>query len=347
MVIDESHITLPQIRGMYNGDRSRKETLVQYGFRLPSSLDNRPLKWEEFKEYMQQVIFVSATPGDWETGSSSRVVEQLVRPTGVMDPEIHVVEAKNQVDDLLARLAELQRLHQRALVTTLTKRSAEDLAEYLSEAGLKVRYIHSELDTFERADLIKALRTGSVEVLVGVNLLREGLDLPEVSLVAIMDADREGFLRSHRSLIQMIGRAARNIAGTVILYADSMNDSIRKAVDETRRRREVQQAYNERHGITPRTIAKEVVGILPEELTPVEGAGSVFPGGKTRVYDRARLEEMMWKAVEKLDFEEAARIRDMIREGNGEGVTDSGSSHRRPGSKGAQPKKRFRRSSKG
>ncbi len=347
MVIDESHITLPQIRGMYNGDRSRKETLVQYGFRLPSSLDNRPLKWEEFKEYMNQVIFVSATPGDWETGASSRVVEQLVRPTGVLDPEIHVVEAKNQVDDLIAKLAELQSSHERALVTTLTKRSAEDLAEYLSEAGLKVRYIHSELDTFERADLIKALRTGSVEVLVGVNLLREGLDLPEVSLVAIMDADREGFLRSHRSLIQMIGRAARNVAGTVILYADSMNDSIRKAVNETRRRREIQKAYNESHGITPRTVKKEVVGILPEELTPGEGEGSASPGGKARVYDRARLEEMMWKAVEKLDFEEAARIRDMIREENGEGVTDSGSSHRRPGGKGAQPKKRFRRSPKG
>lgn len=347
MVIDESHITLPQIRGMYNGDRSRKETLVQYGFRLPSSLDNRPLKWEEFKEYMNQVIFVSATPGDWETGVSSRVVEQLVRPTGVMDPEIHVVEAKNQVDDLIARLAELQSSHERALVTTLTKRSAEDLAEYLSEAGLKVRYIHSELDTFERADLIKALRTGSVEVLVGVNLLREGLDLPEVSLVAIMDADREGFLRSHRSLIQMIGRAARNVAGTVILYADSMNDSIRKAVNETRRRREIQGAYNKSHGITPRTVKKEVVGILPEELTPGEGEESVSAGGKPRVYDPARLEEMMWKAVERLDFEEAARIRDMIRVVNGEGVTDSGSSHCRPGGKGAQPKKRFRRSPKG
>lgn len=346
MVIDESHITLPQIRGMYNGDRSRKETLVQYGFRLPSSLDNRPLKWEEFKDYMKQVIFVSATPGDWETGTSSRVVEQLVRPTGVMDPEIHVVEAKNQVDDLIARLAELQHSHERALVTTLTKRSAEDLAEYLSETGLKVRYIHSELDTFERADLIKALRTGSVEVLVGVNLLREGLDLPEVSLVAIMDADREGFLRSHRSLIQMIGRAARNIAGTVILYADAMNDSIRKAVSETRRRREIQKAYNENHGIIPRTIAKEVVGILPEELTAGEDVGTTPLNGKTRGYDRARLEEMMWKAVERLDFEEAARIRDLVREENGEGVKDSGSSHRRTGSKGAQPKKRFRRSSK-
>ena len=346
LVIDESHITLPQIRGMYNGDRSRKETLVRYGFRLPSSLDNRPLKWEEFKTYMNQVIFVSATPGDWEKGVSSKVVEQLVRPTGVMDPEVLVVGAKNQVDDLIGRLSALDRLNERALVTTLTKRSAEDLAEYLSEAGLKVRYIHSELDTFERADLIKALRTGEVHVLVGVNLLREGLDLPEVSLVAILDADREGFLRSHRSLIQMIGRAARNIAGMVILYADTMNESIRKAVEETRRRREVQHAYNESRGITPRTIFKEIVDILPGELVGPGGSDRVAQDGKPRYVDRAALEEMMWKAVEKLDFEEAARIRDYLQSNEG-GVIESGSPHRRPGSKGTQSKKRFRRSSQG
>jgi len=346
MIIDESHITLPQIRGMYNGDRSRKETLVRYGFRLPSSLDNRPLKWEEFKGYMKQVIFVSATPGDWETSISSKVVEQLVRPTGVMDPEVFVVEAKNQVDDLIGRLSDLNRRNERALVTTLTKRSAEDLAEYLAEVGLKVRYIHSELDTFERADLIKALRTGSVQVLVGVNLLREGLDLPEVSLVAILDADREGFLRSHRSLIQMIGRAARNIGGTVILYADTMNESIRKAVEETLRRREVQRAYNERLGITPRTIFKEIVGILPGELTGPGGSDRVASDAKTRSFNRSTLEEMMWKAVEKLDFEEAARIRDLL-QANQEGVIESGSSDRRPRSKGTQSKKRYRRSSQG
>ncbi len=341
MVIDESHITIPQLRGMYNGDRARKETLVNYGFRLPSSLDNRPLRWEEFKSYMQQVIFVSATPGDWEMGQSAKVVEQLVRPTGVMDPEITVAEAKNQVDDLIGRLSALDRLHERALVTTLTKRSAEDLAEYLAEAGLKVRYIHSELDTFERADLLKALRKGDVQVLVGVNLLREGLDLPEVSLVAILDADREGFLRSHRSLIQMIGRAARNIAGSVVLYADTMNDSVRKAVEETRRRREVQRAYNETHGITPRTVQKEIVGILPGEPDTGEEIPTAEAGAETLRIDRARLEERMWKAVERLDFEEAARIRDLLQSGQ-EGVIESGSSHRRPRSKRTQPEKRFR-----
>lgn len=346
MVIDESHITIPQIRGMYNGDRSRKETLVRYGFRLPSSLDNRPLKWEEFRGYMKQVIFVSATPGDWETNHSSQVVEQLIRPTGVVDPEVVVVEAKNQVDDLIGRLSALDRNRERALVTTLTKRSAEDLAEYLSEAGLKVRYIHSELDTFERADLLKHLRLGEIQVLVGVNLLREGLDLPEVSLVAILDADREGFLRSHRSLIQMIGRAARNIAGTVVLYADTMNDSIRKAVEETQRRREIQRTYNESRGITPRTILKEVVGILPGGVEEKEGETAGFSETESlRSEDRSILEEKMWEAVERLDFEEAARIRDLLASG-GKGDLKGGPSHRRAGSKGTQSEKHFRRTSK-
>lgn len=345
MVIDESHITIPQVRGMYNGDRSRKETLVRYGFRLPSSLDNRPLKWEEFRGYMKQVIFVSATPGDWETNHSARVVEQLIRPTGVMDPEVVVAEARNQVDDLIGRLSALDSKRERALVTTLTKRSAEDLAEYLSEAGLKVRYIHSELDTFERADLLKHLRLGEIQVLVGVNLLREGLDLPEVSLVAILDADREGFLRSHRSLIQMIGRAARNIAGTVVLYADTLNDSIRKAVEETQRRREIQRAYNESRGIVPRTILKEVVGILPGEAEK-ESETAVFSGSEGLLSaDRSILEEKMWKAVERLDFEEAARIRDLLASG-GKGGLEGGSSHRRAGSKGTQSEKHFRRTSK-
>lgn len=346
MVIDESHITIPQIRGMYNGDRSRKETLVRYGFRLPSSLDNRPLKWEEFRGYMKQVIFVSATPGDWETNHSSQVVEQLIRPTGVVDPEVVVVEAKNQVDDLIERLSALDRNRERALVTTLTKRSAEDLAEYLSEAGLNVRYIHSELDTFERADLLKHLRLGEIQVLVGVNLLREGLDLPEVSLVAILDADREGFLRSHRSLIQMIGRAARNIAGTVVLYADTMNDSIRKAVEETQRRREIQRTYNESRGITPRTILKEVVGILPGGVEEKEGETAGFSETESlRSEDRSILEEKMWEAVERLDFEEAARIRDLLAS-DGKGDLKGGPSHRRAGSKGTQSEKHFRRTSK-
>ncbi len=348
MVIDESHITIPQIRGMYNGDRSRKETLVRYGFRLPSSLDNRPLQWEEFQSYMNRVIFVSATPGDWETRISSRIVEQLVRPTGVMDPEVLVVEAKNQVDDLIGRLSELDRLHERALVTTLTKRSAEDLAEYLAETGIRVQYIHSELDTFERANLIKALRTGEIQVLVGVNLLREGLDLPEVSLVAILDADREGFLRSHRSLIQMIGRAARNVSGKVVLYADMMNESIRKAVEETGRRREVQRSYNESKGIEPRTIFKKIIDILPADLTSEETAETGPTKAKAIHATTQQLEEMMWRAVEKLDFEEAARIRDILQKDQGGiGTSESGPLHPRAGSKRTQFKKRNRRTAKG
>ncbi|HAF50264.1 MAG TPA: excinuclease ABC subunit B, partial [Synergistaceae bacterium] len=318
MVIDESHITVPQIQGMYNGDRARKETLVAHGFRLPSCLDNRPLRWEEFMQYMRQVIFTSATPGDWELEVSSQVVEQIVRPTGVLDPVVEVVPAKNQVDDLIDKLRSVVEKGERALVTTLTKRSAEDMAEYLADLGFKVRYIHSELDTFERAEAIRDLRMGEISVLVGVNLLREGLDLPEVTLVAILDADREGFLRSGRSLIQMIGRAARNTASTVVLYADEETGGLRRAVEETRRRRKIQERYNEEHGIVPETIKKAVVSFLPSELKP-----SSFIGKKTSARESleevsiAELERIMWEAVERLDFEEAAKVRDLIAQKRG------------------------------
>lgn len=318
MVIDESHITVPQIQGMYNGDRARKETLVAHGFRLPSCLDNRPLRWEEFMQYMRQVIFTSATPGDWELEVSSQVVEQIVRPTGVLDPVVEVVPAKNQVDDLIDKLRSVVEKGERALVTTLTKRSAEDMAEYLADLGFKVRYIHSELDTFERAEAIRDLRMGEISVLVGVNLLREGLDLPEVTLVAILDADREGFLRSGRSLIQMIGRAARNTASTVVLYADEETGGLRRAVEETRRRRKIQERYNEEHGIVPETIKKAVVSFLPSDLKP-----SSFIGKKTSARESleevsiAELERIMWEAVERLDFEEAAKVRDLIAQKRG------------------------------
>lgn len=318
MVIDESHITVPQIQGMYNGDRARKETLVAHGFRLPSCLDNRPLRWEEFMQYMRQVIFTSATPGDWELEVSSQVVEQIVRPTGVLDPVVEVVPAKNQVDDLIDRLRSVVEKGERALVTTLTKRSAEDMAEYLADLGFKVRYIHSELDTFERAEAIRDLRMGEISVLVGVNLLREGLDLPEVTLVAILDADREGFLRSGRSLIQMIGRAARNTASIVVLYADEETGGLRRAVEETRRRRKIQERYNEEHGIVPETIKKAVVSFLPSDLKP-----SSFIGKKASARESleevsiAELERIMWEAVERLDFEEAAKVRDLIAQKKG------------------------------
>jgi len=318
MVIDESHITVPQIQGMYNGDRARKETLVAHGFRLPSCLDNRPLRWEEFMQYMRQVIFTSATPGDWELEVSSQVVEQIVRPTGVLDPVVEVAPAKNQVDDLIDKLRSVVEKGERALVTTLTKRSAEDMAEYLADLGFKVRYIHSELDTFERAEAIRDLRMGEISVLVGVNLLREGLDLPEVTLVAILDADREGFLRSGRSLIQMIGRAARNTASTVVLYADEETGGLRRAVEETRRRRKIQERYNEEHGIVPETIKKAVVSFLPSELKPSSFIGKKTPARESlEEVSIAELERIMWEAVERLDFEEAAKVRDLIAQKRG------------------------------
>ncbi len=310
-IIDESHITIPQVQGMFNGDRARKQTLVEHGFRLPSCLDNRPLKWNEFREYLNRVCFVSATPGDWEMDVSDQVVEQVVRPTGVVDPKLELSPAQGQVDDLVERLRNVVKSGERALVTTLTKRSSEDLAEYLSELGFAVRYIHSELDAFERVELLRELRRGDISILVGVNLLREGLDLPEVSLVAIVDADREGFLRSHRSLVQMIGRAARNAAGTVVLYADRETGSIKRAREETSRRRAIQLDFNKRLGIEPKTIKKDIVHILPEDL---QASGVTERLAESGALDlpRQELERMMWEAVEKLDFEKAASIRDLL-----------------------------------
>ena len=344
MIIDESHITLPQIRGMYNGDRARKQNLVDYGFRLPSCLDNRPLRWEEFLQFARQTLFVSATPGDWELEVSQSVAEQIVRPTGVVDPNVITRPASGQIDDLMERLRSLTEKGERAIVTNLTKKSSEDNAEYLAELGFKVRYIHSELDTFERAELLRDLRTGTVDVLVGVNLLREGIDLPEVSLVAILDADREGFLRSHRSLIQMIGRAARNAAGEVVLYADRMTGSLETAMHETMRRREIQLQYNEEHDITPRTIDKPILHLLPEELLEPRGGERVARGKSEQTLSISPeiLERKMWEAVEKLDFEEAARLRDLLAACKDGGDPDRAAVHNGSRSKRTQPKKRRR-----
>ncbi|MBQ7665521.1 MAG: excinuclease ABC subunit UvrB [Synergistaceae bacterium] len=325
-IVDESHITLPQVRGMYNGDRARKKILVENGFRLPSCMDNRPLEWHEFESRMHQAVFVSATPGDYELKASSLIAEQIIRPTGIPDPEVEVLPAKTQIDDLIDRLRDISSRNERALVLTLTKRSSEDLADYLKDLKFKVKYIHSELNTFERAELIRDLRSGSVDVLVGINLLREGMDLPEVTLVAILDADREGFLRSYRSLIQIMGRAARNINSRIILYADEMTDSISKAVSETKRRREKQIAFNKEHNITPRSISKDVSDLLPPELAEafVEGSHEdTSKNNKTKktkgksqsnIMSIEELERAMWEAVEALNFERAAAIRDAISE---------------------------------
>jgi excinuclease ABC subunit B len=354
LFVDESHMSIPQIRGMYNGDKARKEVLVEHGFRLPSCLDNRPLRFEEFSHFMKNVLFVSATPGDYELENSSLVAEQLIRPTGVPDPEVEIYPATGQVDHLLAELREIIASGQRAIVTTLTKRSAEDLSRYYAGLGLKVQYIHSEMDTFERAEILRDLRLGVYSVLIGVNLLREGIDLPEVSLVAITEADREGYLRSFRSLIQMIGRAARNEAGRVILYADKMTDSLDMAIRETERRRAAQIKYNAEHGITPKTIIKAVKHLLPEELLESAGSGPITAASDSEAaMDAASakfmirdMERRMWEAVERLDFELAAELRDAIsaaKHGNEGGLIrvrmDKG--HRRPS---AQFKKHKRRS---
>ena len=343
--IDESHMTLPQVRGMYNGDQARKRVLVEHGFRLPSCLDNRPLKWAEFEPLLKNALFISATPGDYELEHSDFTAEQMIRPTGVTDPVVDILPATGQVDSLLYEIRPIIENGERVLISTLTKRSAEDLAKYMAELGIKVRYIHSELDTFERAELIRDLRLGVFSVLVGVNLLREGIDLPEVALVAILDADREGYLRAHRSLIQMIGRAARNEAGRVILYADVITDSIDKAVKETDRRRTRQTAYNEEHGITPKTIVKAIKDMLPAELLAdgesfdekaIQDAAKEYPNIKS-------MEKMMWEAVEKLDFERAAELRDMIQQLKG-GVK-IGTNNKNNRRKTAQPKKYRRRNS--
>ena len=320
LVVDESHITLPQVRGMFNGDRARKKILVDNGFRLPSCMDNRPLEWHEFEERINQAVFVSATPGDYELKTSSCVAEQIIRPTGIPDPEVEVAPAKTQIDDLIDRLQDNVKRNERALVLTLTKRASEDLSDYLKELKFRVKYIHSELNTFERAELIRDLRAGKIDVLVGINLLREGMDLPEVSLVAILDADREGFLRSSRSLIQIMGRAARNLGSRIILYADVVTDSIAQAVNESKRRREKQIAFNREHNITPRSITKDVADLLPPELVAAyeaEKSGTAGDGGKKKKGGKvtvSELERLMWEAVDKLNFERAAELRDAIAE---------------------------------
>ncbi|MEA2252609.1 MAG: excinuclease subunit, partial [Solirubrobacteraceae bacterium] len=323
--IDESHQTVPQIGGMYEGDRSRKQTLVDYGFRLPSALDNRPQTFDEFLSITPQMVFVSATPGQYERTHSPRVVEQIVRPTGIVDPQVEVRETRNQIDDLMNEVRVRVDRDERVLVTTLTKKMSEDLTDYLLEMGFKVRYLHSEVDTLERIQIIRDLRLGEYDVLVGVNLLREGLDLPEVSLVAILDADKEGFLRGETSLIQTIGRAARNIEGTVLMYADRETAAMRAAIGETERRREIQLAYNEEHGITAATIVKGISDIA--EFLQAEGK---TPKGRRRSERRrakaqdmstgdiqkaiVELEEEMLAAADDLRFEYAARLRDEIRE---------------------------------
>jgi excinuclease ABC subunit B len=320
LVVDESHIALPQVRGMFNGDRARKQVLVDYGFRLPSALDNRPLTFSEFERHANQAVFVSATPGPYEHEHSATVAEQIIRPTGVLDPEISVRPTEGQIDDLIAEIRRRTDHGQRALVTTLTKKMAEDLADYLQELGIKVHYLHSEIDTIQRIEILRDLRLGVYDVVVGINLLREGLDLPEVSLVAILDADKEGFLRSEGSLIQTIGRAARHTEGTVIMYADRVTDSMRRAIDETNRRRAIQRAYNEERGITPRSIQRDI-RTLADRLRVEEDGASVAEGVGLALAalppdEIARmikdLEAQMKRAAKELEFEKAAQLRDQI-----------------------------------
>ncbi len=309
--IDESHVTVPQIRAMYNGDYARKRTLIDYGFRLPAAFDNRPLKFHEFEERIGSTIFVSATPGPYEMQRSQRVVEQIIRPTGLLDPEIIVRPADGQVDDLIGEIRACVEKDQRVLVTTLTKRMAENLTGYLRELDIKVEYLHSDVETLERVRLIRSLRLGEFHVLVGINLLREGLDMPEVALVAILDADKEGFLRSETSLVQTIGRAARNVDGRVIMYANDITDSMRKAIDETNRRREIQQQYNQEHGITPQTVRTAVRELMEVSRAPGEtGAPEMDETERQMAIDR--LEEQMLAAAGNLDFEKAAKLRDEL-----------------------------------
>lgn len=324
-IVDESHASIPQINGMYKGDRSRKTTLIDHGFRLPSALDNRPLKFEEWVDVVEQTIFVSATPGDWEFEQTGGVVvEQIIRPTGLIDPEISVRPVKGQVDDLLAEIRERERRRERVLVTTLTKRMAEDLSEYLQSVGVRVNYMHSEVDTIERMAILRQLRLGKIDVLVGINLLREGLDLPEVSLVAILDADKEGFLRNARSLIQTIGRAARNAEGKAIMYADRITRSMQEALDETNRRREIQTAHNAKHGITPTTIEKSIEEIeFATRVADARAAPGTVADARESYADEVNREEMvkilekeMEEAAEALDFERAALLRDQLFELN-------------------------------
>jgi excinuclease ABC subunit B len=316
-MIDESHMTLPQVRGMYNGDRARKTTLVEYGFRLPSALDNRPLKFDEFYQHINQVVFVSATPGEFELGVSSKPVEQVVRPTGLLDPEIEVRPTQGQVDNLIEEIDRRIAAGQRVLVTTLTKKMAEDLTAYFQELKLKVAYIHSDVETLERTDILRDLRAGVYDVLIGINLLREGLDLPEVSLVAILDADKEGFLRSESALVQTIGRAARHLEGKVIMYADNITGSMQRAIDETNRRRALQQAYNEQHGITPESIVKSIDeglrALAPKATEPDKLDLKKVPDSEIPELLRELTGQMELASAE-LRFEDAAHLRDLIKE---------------------------------
>ncbi|WP_282195555.1 excinuclease ABC subunit UvrB [Thomasclavelia cocleata] len=323
MIVDESHVMLPQVRGMYNGDRSRKETLVEYGFRLPSALDNRPLRFEEFEKIVNQVIYVSATPGDYELEHvNNQVVQQIIRPTGLLDPKIEVRPTKDQIDDIISEIKIRQDRNERVLITTLTKRMAEDLSAYLKELGIKVAYLHSDTKTLERTEILRDLRLGKYDVLVGINLLREGLDLPEVSLVCILDADKEGFLRSNRSLIQTIGRAARNSNGEVIMYGDKVTDSMAYAIEETKRRRKIQDAYNKEHNIIPTTIHKEIRDAIRGQEVIDDAASLVKKGRKASKKDKQvmihELEKQMKDAAKILDFERAMELRDIIMELQGE-----------------------------
>ena len=320
LFIDESHVTLPQVRAMYNGDRARKTTLVDYGFRLPCAFDNRPLKFEEFEQRVNQVVYVSAKPGEYERTRSGQIVEQVIRPTGLLDPKIEVRPVEGQIDDLIGEINTRTQRGERVLVTTLTKKMAEDLTAYLTNAGIKVRYMHHDIDTIERMEIIRDLRLGTFDVLVGINLLREGLDLPEVSLVAILDADKEGFLRSETSLIQTIGRAARNADGMVVMYADAITPSMRRAIDETERRRAKQDAFNQEHGIVPKTVIKSVRDVI--DLSDEKGE---LPYSKKALSKKeredaiAKLEKEMREASKRLEFEYAAVLRDRIIELRGQG----------------------------
>ncbi|AVK98329.1 excinuclease ABC subunit UvrB [Lysinibacillus sphaericus] len=326
LIVDESHVTLPQVRGMYNGDQARKGVLVEHGFRLPSALDNRPLRFEEFERHIHQAIYVSATPGPYELEHTPEMVQQIIRPTGLLDPLIDVRPIEGQIDDLIDEIHDRIARNERVLVTTLTKKMSEDLSAYLKEMGLKVEYLHSEIKTLERIEIIRELRKGTYDVLIGINLLREGLDIPEVSLVAILDADKEGFLRSERSLIQTIGRAARNANGHVIMYADNMTDSMKKAIDETKRRRSIQMAYNEEHGITPKTIVKKIPDVIRATQVAEEEESYVTKATKGKKLTKAEKEKLlasleveMKEAAKALDFERAAELRDTIFELKAEG----------------------------
>lgn len=318
-IIDESHVTVPQIRGMHEGDRSRKVTLAEHGFRLPSALDNRPLRFDEFEDRVPQFIYVSATPGDYEEKVSLKQVEQIIRPTGLLDPEVMLRPIKSQIDDIIDEVKERASRDERVLVTTLTKKMAEDLTDHLLDQGVRARYMHSDIGTLERVEILRGLRKGEFDVLVGINLLREGLDLPEVSLVAILDADKEGFLRNHRSLVQTIGRAARNVSGQVIMYADKVTDSMRRAIDETKRRREIQMAYNEEHGIEPQTIRKKINDIMDSIVDESEGISAEEINRELAELSRDEvmrmimsMEEEMQAASASMEFEEAARLRDQV-----------------------------------